>query len=136
MVDEESVHGLGRARPMRIGKRACGTATGPGVPHPVDRPVLLNLPAAGIIPSPHLERMPPRYLPIGHATGAAKARVIRAAGGQPISCHPLLDRLVAIDRRDYIIARAVKNDRWHNAGVAPHRIKGRLPLRRWAWSTK
>lgn len=27
MVDEEGVHGLGRARPLRIGKRACGTAT-------------------------------------------------------------------------------------------------------------
>src|SRR5579883_3046943 len=80
MVNEEGVHSLGRAWPLRIGKRACGTATVPGVPHAIYRPVFLNLPAIRIIPAPHFEGMSARYLPVGHATGAAEAGIIRAAG--------------------------------------------------------
>lgn len=50
MVDEERVYGVGRARSIPIGERAAAAASGPGVTHAIDLPVLLDLSAVVVVP--------------------------------------------------------------------------------------
>src|SRR5258708_9559224 len=56
-------------------------------------------------------------------------------GCKIICLYPLLYYLVAVQRSHNCISRAMKDNRWNNAGMVAHRLVCNTPLSQRVWST-